>query len=112
MQADEYGAQDQRHHDHPGQLKAVFLEEIDVRRALGQVDDAAQVAEQRDFDQRANQADKQQGREARPDLLEVIGIKRQYPIRRSGRRGVAEDVDQFFKTAIKHGFFTRERALL
>jgi hypothetical protein len=63
---------------------------------LGQVDDAAQVAEQRDFDQRANQADDQQ-REARPDLLEVIGIKRQYPIRRSGRRGVAEDVDQFSK---------------
>ncbi|MNI04851.1 hypothetical protein D3C73_577880 [compost metagenome] len=112
MQADEHRTQDQRDHHHPGQFDAVFLEEIGVGRALGQVDDATQVAEQRHFDQRAEQANDQQGDETRPDLLEIIGVEGQDAVRWRGCRGVAEDVDQFFKTAIKHRFLARARALL
>ncbi|MNC63417.1 hypothetical protein D3C75_1135370 [compost metagenome] len=112
MQAHEYGAQHQRHHHHPGQFEGVLAKQIGVRRALSQVDDATQVAEQRHLDQCTNQADDQQGGEARPDLLEVVGIKREYTIRRGRRRCFTENIDQFFKTAIKHGSFARERALL
>ncbi|MNI52238.1 hypothetical protein D3C73_1070030 [compost metagenome] len=112
MQADEHRAQDQRHDRHPGQLKAMILEEIDVGRALGQVDDAAQVAEQRHFDQGAEQAHGEQGGEARPDLLEVVGVEGKDTVGRRRRRGVTENIDQLFKTAIKHCVSARKRALL
>ncbi|MNG18904.1 hypothetical protein D3C84_1030110 [compost metagenome] len=112
MQADEHRSQDQRYHHHPGQFQTVFLEEVSVGCALGQIDDAAQVTEQRHFDQCAEQADDQQSGKTRPDLFEVIGIEGQNAVRGGGCRRVAEDVDQFFKTAIKHRLFTRERALL
>ncbi|MNL16994.1 hypothetical protein D3C87_1380630 [compost metagenome] len=112
MQADKYGAQHQRNHHHPGQFEGVILEQTDVRRALGQVDDAAQVAEQRHLDQSPNQADDQQGGEARPDLFEVISVERENPVRRRRRRCFTENIDQFFKAAIKHWLFARERALL
>ncbi|MNG10312.1 hypothetical protein D3C84_937720 [compost metagenome] len=112
VQADEHRAQDQRDHCHPGQFYPVDLEEVGVRCALGQVDDPAQVTEQRHFDQRTEQADDQQRGEARPDLAQVIGIEGQDSIRRGRRRGVTEYVDQFFEAAIKHQSNARVRALL
>ena len=77
MQAVEERAQQQGDHGHPDQLGAVDLEEVRRRRALGQVDDAAQVAEQRDFDQGADQSHYQERGEARPHLAQVIEIEGQ-----------------------------------
>ncbi|MNP62550.1 hypothetical protein D3C76_1578430 [compost metagenome] len=81
----------------------MFLEEVGVRRALGQVDDAAQVTEQRHFDQCADQADHQQGGETRPDLAQVVQVKRQDLARRGRCRSVAEDIDQLLETTVQHG---------
>jgi len=102
MQGAEDRAQQQGDHGHPDQLIGVDLEEVGGRRALGQVDDAAQVAEQRHFDQRADQAHHQQGGKARPYLAQVIDVERQDFIGRCRAGSVAEDVDQLFKTTIEH----------
>lgn len=75
MQGAEDRAQQQGDHGHPDQLAAVLLEKIRRRRALGQVDDAAQVAEQRDFDQRTDQAHHQQGGKMRPHLAQVVEVE-------------------------------------
>ncbi|MCY1188503.1 hypothetical protein D9M73_296180 [compost metagenome] len=112
MQGEKQRTQNQRNHCHPGQFHAVDLEEVDVGCALSQIDDATQVAEQRHLDQRTEQADDQQHCKHWPDLLQVIGIEGENTIGRSRRRGVTEYVDQFFKTAIKHLFSARVRALL
>ena len=104
MQADEDRSEHQRNHGHPDQLSAVHTEEVGIGRALGQVDDPAQVTEQRNFDQGANQPDHQQRDEARPHLTQVIDIKRQDFIRWGGSGGVAENIDQLFKTTIEHWF--------
>lgn len=102
VQGAENRAQEQGDHGHPDQLGAVDLEEIGGRRALGQVDDAAQIAEQRDFDQCADQAHHQQGGEMRPHLAQVVEVEGQDFIGRRGAGRVAENIDQLFKTTIEH----------
>jgi len=102
MQAVEERAQQQGDHGHPDQLGAVDLEEVRRRRALGQVDDAAQVAEQRDFDQCADQAHHQQRGETRPHLTQVVEVEGQDFIGRGGAGRVAENIDQLFETTIEH----------
>ncbi len=102
MQAVEDRAQQQGDHGHPDQLGAVDLEEVGRRRALGQVNDAAQVAEQRHFDQRADQAHHQQGSEAWPHLAQIVEVEGQDFVGRGGAGGVAEDINQLFKATIEH----------
>ena len=75
VQGTEDRAQQQGNHGHPDQLGGVDLEEVGRRRALGQVDDAAQVAEQRHFNQRADQAHHQQRGKTRPHLAQVIEVE-------------------------------------
>ena len=102
MQAVEERAQQQGDHGHPDQLGAVDLEEVRRWRAPGQVDDAAQVAEQRDFDERTDQPHYQQRGEARPHLEQVIEIEGQGFFGSGRAGGVAENIDQLFKTTIEH----------
>ncbi len=102
MQADENRPQQQGYDDHPDQFGSVNAEEILRRRGLRQVDDAAQVAEQRHFDQRTDQPDHQQRGERRPHLTQVVEVKREDGIGRGCGRSVFEDIDQFFETTIKH----------
>ncbi len=102
VQPHENRTQDQRHHHHPDQFAFVQAEKIRVGRALGEVDDAAQVAEQRHFDQRADQPDDQQRDETRPDLAQVVDVKRQDLAGGSRSGGVTKDIDQLFETTIKH----------
>ena len=102
MQAEENGADNQCNDRHPDQLVAVDSEEIGIGRALGQVNQCAQVAEQRDFDQGGNQPDHQQGGKDRPHLAQVVVIKRPDSTGWSRRGSFAENIDQLFKIAIKH----------
>ncbi|MCY1462739.1 hypothetical protein D9M71_805460 [compost metagenome] len=85
----------------------MLLKEIRIRCTLGEVNDATEVAEQRHFDQGAEQSDGEQGGKTRPDLLQVIGVEGQHAIRRGCRGGVAEHVDQLFETAIEHQITAR-----
>ena len=61
-------------HGTPEQLTAVDLEKIGIGRALGQVNQRAQIAEQRYFDQCRDQPDHQQGGEHGPHLALYIHI--------------------------------------
>jgi len=103
VQAEEQRPQQQDHDQHPGQLALVLTEEIDVGCALGQVDDAAEVAEHRYLDQRGEQADHQQRQEAGPDLAQVIQVERPHGARRRLGGCFAEDVDQLLETTVQHG---------
>ena len=103
MQAEKHRPQQQHHHQHPDQLAAVLAEEIGVGRALGQVDNPAQVAEQRHFDQRGDQADDQQGEEARPHLAQVVEIEGPDLAGRRLAGRLAENVDQLLETTVQHG---------
>ena len=102
VQGAEDRAQQQGNHGHPDQLGAVDLEEVSGWCALGQVDDAAQVAEQGDFDQRTDQADHQQRGETRPHLAQVVKVEGQDFVGRGGAGRVAENIDQLFETTIEH----------
>ncbi|ESW40820.1 hypothetical protein O164_04005 [Pseudomonas taiwanensis SJ9] len=103
VQAEEYRAQQQDHHQHPDQFAAVFAEETGIGRALCQVDDAAEVAEHRHLDQRGEQAHHQQGEKARPHLAQVVQVERPHLARWRLAGRVAEDVDQLLETAVQHG---------
>ncbi|RMW13187.1 hypothetical protein ALP03_05892 [Pseudomonas amygdali pv. tabaci] len=102
VQADEDRAQQQGHHHHPDQFRAMNAEKILGRRGLRQVDNAAQVVEQRHLDQRPDQSHDQKREKRRPYLTQVIHVKREDGVGRGRGRGVFEDIDQFFKTTIKH----------
>ncbi|MCY1451222.1 hypothetical protein D9M71_680780 [compost metagenome] len=103
VQAEEHRPQQQDHHQHPDQLAAVLAEEVGVGRALGEVDDAAEVAEHGHLDQRGDQADHQQGHEAGPHLAQVIQVERPHRARGGFARCLAENIDQSFETAVQHG---------
>ncbi|MNN17863.1 hypothetical protein D3C81_1310600 [compost metagenome] len=103
VQGVEQRTQDQRDGRHPGQFAAMQAEEVGGGSALREIDDAAEVAEQRHLDQRDDQADQQQGEERRPDLAQVVGIETHHL---GGRHAVgrgAERVDQSFETTEEHG---------
>ncbi len=102
VQGVEQRAQDQRHHRHPDQFVGVHAEELRAGRALGEIDDAAEVAEQRHLDQRHDQADHQQGEEHRPDLAQIIEVKRPHSGGWGIGGGILKNIDKTFKTTIQH----------
>ena len=111
MQAEKNRADDQRYHGHPDQLGAVDFEKIGVGRALGQINQGAQVAEQRDFNQGGHEPDHQQGGKDWPDLTQVVEVERPNGVGWGGAGSFAKNVDQLFKTTIKHGHSRPQRGL-
>ncbi|MNN80470.1 hypothetical protein D3C81_1972040 [compost metagenome] len=81
----------------------MLAEEVGVGRALGQVDDAAEVAEHGHLDQRGDQADHQQSQKAWPYLAQVIQVERPDLAGWCLARCFAKNIDQLLETAVQHG---------